>query len=257
MKHNKKPSLSLSAREGRERWVKAAMAERILVNASSNHVIAGVKAARNAPAITHLLFADDILIFTKVDMHNVSGILETLSLFGKYSGQMLNFNKSSVSFSNNISPADRTALSNALDMTEMNNTYKYLGVTLFLGRDKTKAFKPIIQSLNSRLIPWKGKNTNYAARSMMVKHVLNALPTHQMGVFKIPKITITQLCSIQRHFWWGKDGSSSSRKIYFIGWDKLQIPKAFGELGFRNLENLNIALLSKVAWKACNEEDIL
>ncbi|XP_026399068.1 uncharacterized protein LOC113294912 [Papaver somniferum] len=160
---------------------------RFIIHASSNHVIVGDKAARNAPAITHLLFADDILIFTKADMHNVAGILDTLSLFGKYSGQMLNFRKSSVYFSNNISHATRIALFNALDMTEMKDSDKKI-----LSRD---------------------------------------------------------------NFWRGKDGSGKG--IYFIGWDKLRIPKALGGLRFRNLENLNTALLSKVAWKACNEEDTL
>ncbi|XP_026384688.1 uncharacterized protein LOC113280254 [Papaver somniferum] len=96
---------------------------------------------------------------------------------------------------------------------------------------------------------------NYAARSTMVKHVLNALPTHQMGVFRVPKTTINQLDSIQRQFWWGED--SNHKGIYFIGWEKLQIPKSLGGLGFRNLEHLNTALLTKVAWNACTDDNSL
>ncbi|XP_026395764.1 uncharacterized protein LOC113290370 [Papaver somniferum] len=60
---------------------------RLLVNATTNHVITGVKAARNTPAITHLRFADDILIFTKADRHNTTGILNTLNQFGNISGK--------------------------------------------------------------------------------------------------------------------------------------------------------------------------
>ncbi|XP_026417308.1 uncharacterized protein LOC113312787 [Papaver somniferum] len=227
---------------------------RLLVNDASNHAISGVKAARNAHAITHLLFADDILIFTKADRHNVTGILNTLNQFSNISGQLLNLNKSSVYFSNNMSPTAKHDLSSALNMIEMQDTYKYLGVTLLIGRDKSKAFKPLIQSFYARLIPWKGKNMNYAARSTMVKHVLNALPTHQMSVFRVPKNTIAKIDTIQRQFWWGKDGGH--RGIYFIGWDKLQIPKALGGIGFRNLEHLNTALLTKIAWNACDDSSL-
>ncbi|XP_026378698.1 uncharacterized protein LOC113273150 [Papaver somniferum] len=117
---------------------------RLLVNATTNHVIYGVKAARNAPAITHLLFADDILIFTKADRHNATGILNTLNQFGNISGQLLNLNKFSVYFSKNMSPAAKHDLTSALGMIEMQENDKYLGVTLLIGRDKSKAFKPLI-----------------------------------------------------------------------------------------------------------------
>ncbi|XP_026398994.1 uncharacterized protein LOC113294834 [Papaver somniferum] len=224
----------------------------LLMNAATNHVISGVKAARNAPGITHLLFADDILIFSKADMHNIQGILDVLAKFGMYSGQVLNLSKSNVYFSNNINPEDINFLANALRMEEMKDNDKYLGVTLLIGRDKTKAFKPIIQSFVSRYKNWKGKTMNHSARTTMVKHVLNTLPSHQMGSFRIPKKLITQMDTLQRQFWWGKE-----KDLYFIGWSKLMIPKALGGLGFRNLEHFNTALLSKVAWRSCNDEESL
>ncbi|XP_026459195.1 uncharacterized protein LOC113359837 [Papaver somniferum] len=155
---------------------------RLLVNAASNQVISGVKAARNAPAITHLLFADDILIFTKADIHNVTGIFILL-----------------------------------ISLEIFQDTDKYLGVTLLIGRDKSKVFKHLIQSFNARLIPWKGKNMNYAARSTMVKHVFNDLATHQMSVFRVPKNTIAKLDTIQRQFW-----AKYSRNSSLVHLDKLK-----------------------------------
>ncbi|XP_026396227.1 uncharacterized protein LOC113290854 [Papaver somniferum] len=227
---------------------------RLLLVATNNHLNSGVKAARNASAITHLLFADDILLFTKADMHNISGILKVISDFGKYSGKMLNFNKSSVYFSKNLSPNTKKVLSRALNMSEMQDSDIYLGVTLLLGRDKSKGFKPIIHSFGSRLKNWKGKTMNQSARSTMVKHVLNALPTHHMGSFKLPNNPLSQLYSIQRHFWWG---DKNNRGYNPIRWNKFSIPKALGGLGFRNPENFNIALLAKQDWKACSGEDSL
>ncbi|XP_026398879.1 uncharacterized protein LOC113294719 [Papaver somniferum] len=95
---------------------------------------------------------------------------------------------------------------------------------------------------------------NYSTRTVMVRHVLKALPTYQMGYFRIPKTMIDQMESIQTHFWWGH---SSNRGLCLIGWNKLSIPKALGGLGFRNLEQFNNAMLAKLAWKACNDENSL
>ncbi|XP_026384686.1 uncharacterized protein LOC113280252 [Papaver somniferum] len=142
-----------------------------------------VKAAINASGIIHLMFADDILIFTKTGMHNIAGIMNVLDQFGKVSGQILNLGKSSVCFSNNISHGARHDLAKELNMSEMLDTDKYLGaVTLLLGRNKIKAFKPIMHSFGSRLKIWKEKIMDHSARSIMIKHVLNAFPSHQMDL---------------------------------------------------------------------------
>ncbi|XP_026419676.1 uncharacterized protein LOC113315626 [Papaver somniferum] len=173
----------------------------LLLNAETKNQISGVKAARNSPDITHLMFADDILIFVQADMHNVVGIMNILAYFGSIYGQMLNLDKSSVYFSHNLSPSSRDIL--AIKMTEMMDSDTYSGVTLLIGRNKIKAFTSLIQSFGYRLKTWKGKTMNHSARTVMVKHVLNTLPTYQMGCFRIPKTMIDQMDTIQTHFWWG------------------------------------------------------
>ncbi|XP_026410067.1 uncharacterized protein LOC113305194 [Papaver somniferum] len=65
---------------------------------------------------------------------------------------------------------------------------------------------------------------------------------------------IDQMDSIQKHFWWGH---SDNKGLCLIGWNKLHVPKALGGLGIRNLEHFNTALLTKVAWKACNNDNFL
>ncbi|XP_026399462.1 uncharacterized protein LOC113295334 [Papaver somniferum] len=128
---------------------------RLLMNAASSHVISCVKAARNTSAITHLLFPDGILIFTKADMHNIAGILDDLNQFGMYSSQMINFDISSDYLNKNISLSARFDIAKALNMTDMKDSNKYLGVNILLGRDKNKVLfsskKPIIQSFDIRL----------------------------------------------------------------------------------------------------------
>lgn len=64
-------------------------------------LINGIKVARSAPPISHMLFADDSYIFCKASQESADNVLTLLEIFEKASGQKLNVDKSSVFFSSN------------------------------------------------------------------------------------------------------------------------------------------------------------
>ncbi|CAN0859954.1 Uncharacterized mitochondrial protein AtMg01250 [Linum grandiflorum] len=61
----------------------------------------GIKIARTAPAVSHLLFADDTFIFLKIDADSVSSLKKLFDLYQRISGQKINFNKCAIYFSHN------------------------------------------------------------------------------------------------------------------------------------------------------------
>lgn len=67
--------------------------------AQADGSLAGIKAARNCPKINHLLFADDTMFFTITDPQSCSALLDILHSYEAASGQMINVQKSSISFS--------------------------------------------------------------------------------------------------------------------------------------------------------------
>lgn len=64
----------------------------------SGHMV-GLRLARAAPCINHLLFADDTMFFLKTDMKSCAALKDILGLYETVSGQMINPTKSSISFS--------------------------------------------------------------------------------------------------------------------------------------------------------------
>uniref|UniRef100_A0A803PMH8 Reverse transcriptase domain-containing protein n=1 Tax=Cannabis sativa TaxID=3483 RepID=A0A803PMH8_CANSA len=69
----------------------------ICVKEHGNHFV-GLRICRNAPMISHLLFADDNILFTPVTKSSSIAIKEILSSYQKATGQIVNLAKSTIMF---------------------------------------------------------------------------------------------------------------------------------------------------------------
>ncbi|XP_026410390.1 uncharacterized protein LOC113305584 [Papaver somniferum] len=121
------------------------------------------------------IFLDVFLLLNLIRLFVVLRLPEELILSITYS-QLLNCQKSSVYFSNNMNPIDCDALASALNMNRVSKYDTYLGDPLLLGRNKGKAFSPIAQFCEARLNNWS--NCPYARSawlgiSINVSNVLN------------------------------------------------------------------------------------
>ena len=61
--------------------------------------ISGVKANLNGPAITHVMYADDMVLFSKATRMEAKAINECLDMYCKWLGQYINKSNSSTYFS--------------------------------------------------------------------------------------------------------------------------------------------------------------
>lgn len=65
----------------------------------------GIKCAKTCPAITHLFFADDLLLFSEASMDQIEAMESFLTEFYGISGQRISLNKSCICFPKNVNPA--------------------------------------------------------------------------------------------------------------------------------------------------------
>lgn len=95
-----------------------------------------LQASRSGIKISHLFFADDLLLFAEADTSQVACILQGLRGFCNASGQPINFNKSSLYISPSVDEQEAHHLSTSLGIPLMKELGRYLGhYILYSGRN--------------------------------------------------------------------------------------------------------------------------
>ena len=113
---------------------------------------------------------------------------------------------------------------------------KYLGLPSFVGRVKKQSFSFLWERIWHKIQGWKEKLLSQAGCEVLIKAVLQAMPTFTMGCFKIPKSLCKDIEATIRKFWWEYKGDS--RKIHWVAWNKLCLPKNQGGWASRILKIL-------------------
>lgn len=89
----------------------------MLKNIGPLYVSRGVRVSRHAPWISHLLFADDCLIFTQASKKGADRVADILEAYNWGSGQLVNKNKSAIFFSPNNAAENKAAVHASLQIS--------------------------------------------------------------------------------------------------------------------------------------------
>jgi hypothetical protein len=123
-----------------------------------------------------------------------------------------------------------------------------------MGRSKRAAFQSILDSIQSKMEGWRAKTISKAGRGVLIKAVAAAVPSYAMSTFLLPKSFCRKLDQCFKNFWWGFP-PKKTRNLSLKSWNSLCSPKALGGLGFRKMEDVNLALISKLGWKLLTSSD--
>jgi hypothetical protein len=153
--------------------------------------------------------------------------MDTLHIYEVASGQQINREKTTLFFSKSTSLIDQEAITQFLQVPVLRSYEKYLGLPSFLGRSKCQSFAYIKERVWSKLQGWKERLLSQAGREVLLKAVVQAVPTYAMSCFRLPDRLCHELEGLMRRFWWGH--GADKRKICCVSWKKLCQPKIGGE----------------------------
>lgn len=225
---------------------------RILSRAEHEGKISSVKTAQTAPRVSHLMYADDLVIYCKIDLEETIEIKNCLDLYCKWTGQRINWDKSDIHFSPNVPRATQHEICRRLGMRECAHTGKYLDSPFCNFHHKASTFNYIAEKLANKLIGWKSRHLSMVGQTTLIKSVGLAIPAYVMQTFLLPTQICMTLDKLVHRFLWGAH-NDKDRYLSLRAWDNICTPKHVGGLGIRHARDMNVAYITKLGWKVCTE----
>lgn len=132
------------------------------------------------PGISHLLFADDILLLSQATIEQADIISQVLSTFEQKSGLRVILNKSQAYASSAVPRLIQHNMKIATGIHFTQRLDSYLGFPMVAGRMTKQHFNYLLDKMNTKIQNWSIRFLSKAGRATLAKSVLNAMPVYSM-----------------------------------------------------------------------------
>ncbi|RVW33526.1 Vesicle-associated membrane protein 727 [Vitis vinifera] len=189
--------------------------------------------------VTHLLFADDTLVFCDDSQEQLAFLSWLLMWFEATSGLRINLNKSEILLVGCVVNAELLEAELGCKVGSLPSTY--LGLPLGALHKSVKVWDGVEERMRKKLALWKRQFISKGGRLTLIRSTLASMPTYLMSLLRMPRVVKLRLEKIQRDFLWG--GGALEKRPHLVKWAVVCTHKKMGGLGIRNLSILNRALL--------------
>ncbi|CAN1331277.1 LINE-1 retrotransposable element ORF2 protein [Linum perenne] len=174
--------------------------------------------------ITHLCFADDLLIFANGSVDGIRKISKKkfLDSFYLLSGLKINPGKTDLFCSTSVSPMVWGTITNQMGFNIGELPVRYLGVPLISGKLLKADCQVLIDKIVARISSWTARTLSYAGRLQLVKSVLLSISHYWMNIFLLPGMVIKDIEKVCSRFLWNVDGVA--RKKVKCSWARMAVP---------------------------------
>lgn len=142
----------------------------------------GVKICRRAPIISHLLFANDSLLFFQASEQQTLLVKGLLNTYASSMSQLIKPSKCSILFSYKYLPVVSVEVKNILEVTQQVFEPKYLGLPVPEGRMHKGRFETLQVVFSRRLVDWSEQYMSSGSKELLIKSVTQAIHTYVMSV---------------------------------------------------------------------------
>ena len=152
--------------------------------------------------LTHLCFADDLLIFIDGSIDSVQNVLQVLKEFELRSGLAVSVQKSSF-FSSGLTQQEVDTIKASTGMPNgILRPVRYLGVPLCTKKLTIANCEVLIQQVKAKFNSWTVKTLSFAGRLLLIKTVIAGITNFWCSNFLLPKACIARINSLCGMFLW-------------------------------------------------------
>ncbi|XP_060186220.1 uncharacterized protein LOC132615628 [Lycium barbarum] len=112
---------------------------------------------RFGPQISHLAYADDVIIFTSGDLYSLNLVKIILNNYAKCSGQLINEEKSCFMVNPNTCSDEVARIKEITGYKYKEFPFTYLGCPIYVGRKLISTFNAAITKVVRKTSGWQGK----------------------------------------------------------------------------------------------------
>jgi len=141
-----------------------------------------ISICRQAPRISHLLFADDTMLMFRANGEQARKIKEVLKMYESSTSQLINPEKCLIMFGAACPQDAMDCVCGELQVQNVAGEAKYPGLPPE-GRMKRGRFQTLRHRFGKRMNDWSERHISEARKEVLIKSVAQALPTYIMGVF--------------------------------------------------------------------------
>ncbi|XP_048491428.1 uncharacterized protein LOC125492756 [Beta vulgaris subsp. vulgaris] len=194
--------------------------------------------------LSHLCFADDLILFCNGDFRSIYTLLQGFQIFSHASGLEVNKEKSKVYYTS-MEESDITRDTDVSGFKVGSLPFRYLGAPISTTKLNAKDCQILVEKMVKRIRVWSTRHLLFAARCQLVNSVLMSIHVYWGQIFLLPKGVLKEVNAICRYFLWS--GSHNDARPGAVSWEHLCKTKATRGLGLRDTCLWNIIATGKLA----------
>lgn len=196
--------------------------------------------------ITHLCFADDIMVFTDGTIRSIARVIENFDKFAEMSGLRINLEKTTL-YLDGVTDSDRQAIAASFPISLASLPICYLGLPLLTKRMTQSDYFPLLEKIRQKISKWPVRFLSFAGRLQLISSVLSGIIKFWCTAFHLPSSCLRELDHLFSAFLWS--GSDLNPRKAKVTWAEVCLPKKEGGLGLRPLKEINTIYCIRLIWK--------